>query len=158
MTEAKDFEILEEDRTDKLYNRFLSKFNVESEDSCWIWEGYKNKQGYGNFKFKGNHVLAHRFSYAFFKGQIKDNLIIMHTCDCPSCVNPKHLEIGTMLDNSIDNVMKNRSSGHKLLVEEIIEIKKLLSENEKGIIIAKKFNVTKSNISCIKLNKSWKHV
>lgn len=46
----------------------------------------------------------------------------------------------------------------KLTENDVIEIKKMIRDGIKIKDIAEKFNVTVANISCIKLNKSWKHV
>ncbi len=50
---------------------FLS--HVQKTDSCWVWTGAKDKDGYGktciNNK-KDNNRGAHRASYELFKGEI----------------------------------------------------------------------------------------
>jgi len=43
-----------------------------------------------------------------YKGEIPDNKILMHMCDVPSCVNPEHLNPGTMKKNTQDMVAKKR--------------------------------------------------
>jgi hypothetical protein len=46
----------------------------------------------------------------------------------------------------------------KLTTKQVIDIKKRLKLGEKCIDIARLFNVDRTNISCIKLGKSWNHV
>jgi hypothetical protein len=74
------------------------------EAGCWIWNLGKLSEGYGwHIKEK-----AHRFIYRIFIGPIPDNLHVLHKCDVPCCVNPKHLFLGTMSDNIKDCVLKGR--------------------------------------------------
>jgi hypothetical protein len=75
-------------------------------DGCWIWQGSPYRQtGYGRF---GNK-LAHRLSYEKHKGDIPDGMIVCHRCDTPLCINPDHLFLGTMRDNSLDMSSKGRA-------------------------------------------------
>jgi len=51
-----------------------------------------------------------------------------------------------------------KNSSSKLTEKEVIEIKTMIKDGISLSFIAKQYNVTQSNISCIKRNKSWKHV
>jgi hypothetical protein len=88
--------------------RFLEKVSIPVDLSeCWEWTASK-KKGYGQFKWNGKMVLAHRYSYLMFNGELIDGLVIMHRCDNPSCVNPNHLDQGTYKDNMQDCLSKGR--------------------------------------------------
>lgn len=82
---------------------------VEITDGCWYWTGAKRSTGYGNFCFNGVSTGAHRVSWFIFKGNIKNNLFVLHKCDNPSCVNPEHLFLGTQKDNIEDMHRKGRN-------------------------------------------------
>lgn len=89
--------------------RFWRFINPLHENECWIWRGNKLPSGYGLIsKMRGKHEYAHRLSYRMHKGEIPNGLIVMHSCDNPSCVNPNHLSVGTYSDNSFDCVKKGR--------------------------------------------------
>ena len=64
--------------------------------------------GYGMFRRNKVYYLAHRASYSAFKGEVPDGLSVLHTCDTPACINPKHLRLGTQADNMQDCANKNR--------------------------------------------------
>jgi hypothetical protein len=142
-------------------------------NDCWLWKKYKNNKGYGHPSFKGKLILAHRLSYLTFVGEIPNNLHVLHNCDNPSCVNPKHLFLGDQEDNMKDMVNKNRQSkgeAHgrsKLVQKEVNEIRTLwsaeLAERAKGKGIqltqrelAKRFEISQIQISYILNNKRWK--
>lgn len=104
-------------------------------DGCWEWVAVKNQDGYGNFKFQGIMVKAHRISYQIFNGDIYNNLCVLHTCDNPGCVNPAHLYLGTQQDNADDRETKGRGhekSGEangraKLTAEEVWQIREVFA-------------------------------
>lgn len=61
-------------------------------NGCWIWQGAKTYNGYGQFRFDGQIRYAHRWSYEHHVGAIPEGKVLDHLCRTPSCVNPKHLE------------------------------------------------------------------
>lgn len=81
-----------------------------TDDDCWPWTGSLDYRGYGAFTMNGQAMKAHRASYLLFKGPIEKGLVVMHSCDNPSCVRPLHLSLGTHKDNMADMVKKGRSS------------------------------------------------
>lgn len=64
---------------------------------CWLWTAKITKGGYGSVS--GKSLLAHRVSYATYKGAIPKGLVIDHLCRVKSCINPDHLEAVTQKEN-----------------------------------------------------------
>lgn len=86
--------------------RFWEK--VEKTESCWLWKGNSNKFGYGVF-WIGKPIFSHRYSWIVANVQeIPQNMFVLHRCDIPACVNPKHLFLGTKNDNMQDMIRKGR--------------------------------------------------
>lgn len=86
---------------------------VQKTDSCWLWTGRKNRQGYGTVRypdFLGARTVtsAHRMSFALAHGSEPEGLFLCHTCDVPLCVRPDHLFPGTAKDNTLDAIKKGR--------------------------------------------------
>lgn len=92
--------------------RFWTK--VDRSQSCWLWTGELNNQGYGRFNLwvedGRERVLAHRLAYMLLTGEDIDGRVIRHDCDTPRCCNPFHLRIGTQADNLRDAVERNRAN------------------------------------------------
>lgn len=66
---------------------------------CCVFTGYKNKKGYGQIRFRGVRMWAHRAFYIAFKGAIPKGKEIDHLCKNTSCVLPSHLEAVTHQEN-----------------------------------------------------------
>lgn len=82
-------------RLARLTESFWSR--VEKTETCWLWTGTRDGQGYGRFGSKrvfSSH-FAHRIAYILKRGPIPDGLEIDHLCRNPGCVNPDHLEAVT---------------------------------------------------------------
>jgi len=90
---------------------FFLKHVKDVDSGCSEWFASLNPAGYGLFwdKNNGKMVLAHRFSYELFVGEIPKGLLVRHDCDNPKCVNPKHLRLGTYADNAKDRKKRGRT-------------------------------------------------
>jgi hypothetical protein len=139
---------------------------IEKTDFCWIWKGGKNRRGYGKFQLGYKTLVASRYSYEIYKGAIKEGMLICHTCDNPSCVNPEHLWQGTGSDNIKDSFNKCRSKGFKgetnsqakLTEKNVLEIRELFKNNHKVKDIACNYNITKNYCRAICMRTTWKHI
>ena len=88
------------DMTKQLDERFWSKVDRSSGlFTCWTFNGARNADDYGAFRFEGATRLAHRVSYMVLVGPIPDGLELDHLCRNHSCVNPAHLEPVTGKEN-----------------------------------------------------------
>ena len=101
--------------TSKTYlQRFFDK--VEFTDTCWIWKGKPDKDGYGRFRLNGKKRGAHCISWEVRHGPIPDGFMPCHNCpggDRRACVNWDHLWLGTTQDNIADAVLKGRMAKGK---------------------------------------------
>lgn len=93
-----------------LQERLLQKILIDEHTDCWIWQGGKNNIGYGMIRDENKMRTTHRVSYEVHNDTtIPKYMCVCHSCDNPLCVNPKHLWLGTMLDNITDMRHKGRA-------------------------------------------------
>lgn len=78
--------------------RFMHKVRIVPGLECWLWKGHRNKTGYGVI----GQGIASRMAYKIFNHDFDESLHVLHLCDTPPCVNPKHLKLGTPQDNMND--------------------------------------------------------
>lgn len=104
-----------------LETRFWKKVNKTK--SCWLWTASKHEFGYGIIgeDHSRNTLKAHRVSWKLANGEIPPGLQVLHKCDNPSCVNPKHLFLGTQSDNVKDMSRKGRHVGSRKLTPEQVK-------------------------------------
>lgn len=69
------------------------------EEGCWIWQGAKDKDGYGRVRNGPISELAHRCFYKLKYGRIKRGKELDHTCRRRSCCNPDHMREVTREQN-----------------------------------------------------------
>lgn len=121
---------------------------VTLQGDCHIFDGSKTEDGYGQFKYKGQYWLAHRYSYVLHKGPIPLGTIIRHTCDNPACINPEHLLAGTQQDNINDCIARGRRYSHPRKLDEYQkkDIIVRLLEGHTYQAIADDYNVSKQTI------------
>lgn len=80
-------------------------------DECWEWNGNRSPYGYGRKRIKTVLYQTHRLAWAWVNGPIPAGLCVLHRCDNPPCCNPRHLFLGTQVDNNNDTISKGRHGG-----------------------------------------------
>lgn len=150
-----------------------SKVDKRGEDECWNWMGYKNEDGYGRVQIKEWAYFAHRVIFDLVNpGIIKLNApksydetgFLLHTCDNPSCCNPKHLWVGTHAQNMADKVAKNRQKKFptdtgprcKLTMQQAREARKLRKEGIPTRELARRFGVSLPSMKTLIRGDSYK--
>jgi len=89
--------------------KLLNKMVMNPKTDCWEWTAGTNNIGYGMMRDGDKMRTAHRLAYEEFKGIIPKGMQVLHICDNPKCINPKHLWLGTIQDNMRDKKEKGRS-------------------------------------------------
>lgn len=153
----------------------LSRVEFDTNGGCWLWPGAPNASGYGGYSLHGKTQLAHRVSYAAFKGPIpkgtgdRFGLVVMHKCDTPACVNPEHLLVGTQRENIDDRHKKGRSrsdgsrqgvSHHmaKLNESTVLEVRRRVAMGDQQCVVAMEFGLSPVHVSMIVRRRIWRHI
>lgn len=119
--------------------------------------------GYGQIRVGSRAELAHRVSLGF-QVEVPAGQFVLHSCDNPPCVNPRHLRVGTPADNSADMAARDRSlHGErsyfaKLTAEIVREIRARLAAGAKQKDLAVEYGTHVNTIHYIAVRKTWRRV
>ena len=129
-----------------------------------------NEDGYTKARHEGTTTNLHRVIYAKHHNlsllELK-GIVIRHRCDNSRCINPDHLEPGTVADNNRDRAERGRSQrGSKhwqaALTEEkvaVIRSEYRYRDRDHSIrALARKYGVSYSTIQEIVTGIRWRHV
>lgn len=143
--------------------RFWAKVDKRGKSDCWLWLGAKKPKGYGNVRRNKAYTTAHRVAWEITFGPIPIGMQIQHSCDNPSCCNPHHLMLGTVVSNFVDMVRKGRGNSshknrqfgedhphHKLTAAEVAAIRaEYIPGRVKQSDLGSKYGVSQRTISII---------
>jgi len=138
---------------------------------CWEWQGSLNRDGYGNFHHRNlGEYRAHRISWRLEnKKKIPKGMNVCHAVECHNrkCVNPSHLYLGTVSDNTFDQISNGTHSSFsnrgercrksKLTREGVLAIYARYSRGNVKTL-AQELNVSVACIRDVWMGRSWKHL
>ena len=132
-------------------------------DACWIWSGASGRDGYGQVTCRQKFFGAHRLAYLAAYRRLPRGAVIRHTCDTPSCVNPRHLKAGTQADNVRDRGERGRTARGernglaKLTEADVLAIRAEYSPGD-APALAERYGVAARTIRGVATGATWKHV
>lgn len=158
--------------TAKEIDRFSRR--VDKTGDCWLWTGFRDKDGYGGVKIRQVTYRASRIAYRIHTGNDPGEMEVCHHCDNPPCVRGDHFFLGTNKDNQRDkwakgrqneafNLPENKARGSRVNTSKLSEdqVKKIIERLKKGeglTAIGNLYGITKQSVSAIKLGTNWKHL
>ena len=83
---------------------------VVGESGCWLWQGFIQPfTKYAHMSYRGEQWSIHRLAYRLTRGEIPNDMNVLHSCDVRHCCNPEHLRLGTISDNKQDELARGRN-------------------------------------------------
>ena len=137
---------------------FLSLVNKT--ETCWLWMGGVDKNGYGQFTVNYRNTRAHRYSYSTFVATIPKGALVLHSCDNPPCVNPSHLSLGSHKENARQRAERGRNgnqsgeANHAALLT-AKQVESIRTDTRLQRIIAKDYRIAQQTVSDIKRGRRW---
>lgn len=149
---------------DSVSSRLLS--HIIKKDGCWAWDGYRDAKGYGRLMTPNGPVRAHRLSYEYHSGPIRDGGYVLHKCDNPECTNPDHLYVGTHDDNMADKAARGRvftgerprGEHHRRSRLTADDVVRLRASVENNATIARSLGVSVSTVRLARIGATWAHL
>jgi HNH endonuclease len=142
--------------------RFEKEIKVSLITGCWLWQGARHLNGYGQFRFRERNWLAHRVSFVLYHQQeIPPGMRVLHSCDNPGCVNPFHLSLGTQAENLADMTNKGRRSrGSDFKNAKLTDdmVRQIRADPRIHRVIAEEYGVSQAVVTNIKNRRRWTHV
>lgn len=126
---------------------------------CVFYSGHIGKAGYGlDYEPKTQKtVLAHRKAYYDVYGEIPKGVVVMHTCNNKTCVNPQHLKLGTQSEN----VLAAYDDGLQVPYQSTVsdeDVLKIYHSKESTKQLMALFGYSKETINRIRRGKTYRRI
>lgn len=136
-----------------------------NDNGCWVCTSHMlNHSGYPLKMVNKKTELIHRLYYIKYYGAIpKEKPCVLHSCDNPSCINPRHLRAGTQKDNIRDMFDRHRENNpigtdHYLAKLNPEKVKCIRESSLSSRKAAERYGVSKTVINDVRNRKTWRHV
>ena len=128
--------------------RFWAKVDKQGPDDCWPWLAYRNEKGYGCFFDGTRDIRAHRYALREAGIAVPDGMEPDHTCGHSWCVNVRHLEMVT----SLENIRRGRrrrgiAPATELTREQVLAIR---SDQRGSTVLSRAYGIDKRTVLHIK--------
>jgi len=151
------------EQIDRLWSKISTATGQGPFGTCWEFQAYTDKNGYGYIRFGKKMYRPFRVVYKLYYGKEPD-VDSLHRCDNPKCCHPFHLDTGTRLDNMRDKMAKRRDYDKRgegnprcrLTAAIVLKIRERLAKNE--MVRGSEYNVSDALIRRIDKRLVWKHI
>ena len=153
-----------------ILKNFYERIDYKIIPECWIWIGsHSGDNGYGRrvplIKINSINYSTTRIIYYHHYKVNPGPLVVCHNCypnsDNPSCVNPKHLWLGTQSDNLLDYFAKGGQpsfGNQQVSDDQVREIRLAYANGEKIMNLSRKYDLSRWTINKIVHRKTFKHI
>lgn len=142
---------------------FWHHVDRRGDDECWPWIGARCSKGYGSGRARIDGQLysrGHRASWAVHYGP-PGAMHVLHRCDTPGCVNPRHLFLGTNADNMADRAQKLRGvRGTRVWRAKLTEasVREIRASTDRPSVLMKRYGIGRTALYCLLAGKTWRHL
>ena len=130
---------------------------------CWLWARAKDHNGYGVSHYERKNIPAHRLAYMLVHNLDRHTLPkrIIHSCGVRHCCSPNHLvavvrRLPERRNNTgpHDHIPRGEEHSHaKLTWQAVNDIR---ASDARQIDLARRYGVTQSVISRVRLGHTWR--
>jgi hypothetical protein len=140
--------------------KFLGNISAPDPNGCTHWLGAIMSAGYGIVSVNRRSRLCHRVAYIIEHGSIAAGMLVCHRCDVRSCCNPKHLFLGSSVDNAVDMMQKGRARGTApfLSAETVGYIRRMRQSGWSCAKIARKIQAGRGVVWQADTGKTYAHI
>lgn len=161
------YEWFKQSDIDRFCSHIITPNWQDNPDICWETNYAKNIQGYSVFWLNGKNQRCNRVAYSLAnKCNVPSDKFVLHLCNNPKCINPKHLELGTNQENMEYMVKCNRNAkgeNHPNAIRSEVDIWNFLytvyTTNFNSFFeVSQKLNMPITTVRNILMNVLWKDV
>lgn len=106
--------------------------------TCWVWQGYHDKDGYASVRWGSRKVRAHRLAFEAFGGDLLPGMELDHLCSRRDCCNPEHLEQVTHAENVSRGRLGDKhsqpahcQSGHEMVGDNVYTLPRMYGHDRR---------------------------
>jgi hypothetical protein len=139
--------------------------HTQRNGACVEWQGRCDSDGYGKFSIYHGSYRAHRVAYFLYYGVDPGDNLVLHRCDNPRCVNPRHLLLGDQKHNIADMdergrrgkvYLKGERSGRAVLSE--ADVLAIRLSNKSTAELSRFYGVSRGCIDHARRGRNWRHL
>lgn len=145
---------------DYLHDYLMEAATGKTNTECWEWNDTRSSKGYPVFYCEYKQYIATRIILG-----INDlnglNHQACHTCDNPTCVNPRHLFAASARENQQDKGHKQRAArgernaSSKMTASKVVEARQRINAGESVKAIAAEYGVSDVALRNAYNRKTW---
>ena len=161
-------------RPSGLSGKALADWYIERSErtggGCMEYSGGRGRNGRPVGGSDGDRMYVYRIVHDAYHGQPLHGMVVRHLCGNPRCIDPKHLEAGSLDENSADrfgeaslkggrpeSLGSRDYAGHAKLTEDAArEALRRLDDGERLATVAQDYGISTAQASKLQRREAWR--